>query len=66
VKRGGSPTVKQNKAKGENQKSEHYLPTSDFRPSRHLLVAAKTDIGNFKPALLRDFVLWNCEELYRK
>jgi peptide/nickel transport system substrate-binding protein len=37
-----------------------------FLASRHLLVAAKTDIGNFKPALLPDFVLWNCEELYRK
>jgi peptide/nickel transport system substrate-binding protein len=37
-----------------------------FLAARHLLVAAKTDIGNFKPALLPDFVLWNCEELYRK
>jgi ABC-type transport system substrate-binding protein len=37
-----------------------------FLVSRHLIVAAKTDIGNFKPALLPDFVLWNCEELYRK
>ena len=37
-----------------------------FLASRHLLVAARTDIGNFKPALLSDFVLWNCEELYRK
>jgi peptide/nickel transport system substrate-binding protein len=36
-----------------------------FLASRHLLVAAKTDLGNFKPAVLPDFVLWNCEELYR-
>jgi peptide/nickel transport system substrate-binding protein len=34
--------------------------------ARHLLVAAKTDIGNLKPALLNDFVLWNSEELYRR
>lgn len=34
--------------------------------SRHLMVAAKTDIGNLKPALLGDFVLWNSEELYRR
>ncbi len=37
-----------------------------FLASRHLIVAAKPDIGNLKPALLSDFVLWNCEELYRK
>jgi peptide/nickel transport system substrate-binding protein len=37
-----------------------------FLAARHLLIAAKTDIGNFKPALLPDFVLWNVEELYRK
>lgn len=37
-----------------------------FLASRHLIVAAKSDIGNFKPALLPDFVLWNCEELYRQ
>jgi peptide/nickel transport system substrate-binding protein len=37
-----------------------------FLVSRHLIVAAKTDLGNFKPALLPDFVLWNCEELFRK
>lgn len=37
-----------------------------FLASRHLIVAARTDIGNLKPALLPDFVLWNCEELYRK
>ncbi|MDX2032212.1 MAG: ABC transporter substrate-binding protein [Blastocatellia bacterium] len=37
-----------------------------FLASRHLLIAAKPDIGNLKPALLPDFVLWNPEELYRK
>jgi len=37
-----------------------------FLASRHLIVAARTDVGNLKPALLPDFVLWNCEELYRK
>lgn len=37
-----------------------------FLASRHLLIAAKTDIGNLKLALLPDFVLWNCEELYRR
>jgi ABC-type transport system substrate-binding protein len=37
-----------------------------FLASRHLLIAAKSDIGNLKPALLPDFVLWNPEELYRK
>lgn len=37
-----------------------------FIASRHLIVAAKKEIGNLKPSLLPDFVLWNCEELYRK
>ncbi len=37
-----------------------------FLASRHLIVAAKTEIGNLKPALLPDFVLWNSEELYWK
>jgi len=37
-----------------------------FLASRHLIVAAKTDVGNLKPALLPDFVLWNCDELYRE
>jgi peptide/nickel transport system substrate-binding protein len=37
-----------------------------FLAARHLLVGAKTNIGNLKPALLPDFVLWNSEELYRK
>jgi peptide/nickel transport system substrate-binding protein len=35
-----------------------------FLATRHLIVAARTDIGNLKPALLPDFVLWNCEELF--
>jgi peptide/nickel transport system substrate-binding protein len=37
-----------------------------FLVSRHLIVASKTGIGNLQPALLPDFVLWNCEELYRQ
>jgi peptide/nickel transport system substrate-binding protein len=37
-----------------------------FLVSRHLIVASKTEIGNLRPALLPDFVLWNCEELYRR
>lgn len=37
-----------------------------FLASRHLIVAAKTEIGNLKPALLPDFMLWNCEELIRR
>ncbi len=36
-----------------------------FLVSRHLMIAARTDVGNLKPALLPDFVLWNCEELFR-
>ncbi len=36
-----------------------------FLVSRHLMVAAKRDIGNLRPSLLPDFVLWNVEELYR-
>ena len=36
-----------------------------FLVSRHLMVASKTNIGNLKPALLPDFVLWNAEELFR-
>jgi len=36
-----------------------------FLVTRHLVVAAKTDVRNLKPALLPDFVLWNCEELAR-
>jgi peptide/nickel transport system substrate-binding protein len=37
-----------------------------FLASRHLLVAARPDIGNLKPATLPDFVLWNADELNRK
>lgn len=37
-----------------------------FLAARHLIVAAKPDVGNLKPAILPDFVLWNCEELYRQ
>jgi peptide/nickel transport system substrate-binding protein len=37
-----------------------------FLVARHLIVAAKADVGNLKPALLPDFVLWNCEELKRQ
>lgn len=37
-----------------------------FLASRHLLVAAKPDIGNLKPALLPDFALWNADELKRQ
>lgn len=37
-----------------------------FLATRHLIVAARADVGNFKPAVLPDFALWNCEELYRR
>jgi ABC-type transport system substrate-binding protein len=36
-----------------------------FLVSRHLLIGAKRDIGNLRPSLLPDFVLWNVEELFR-
>jgi peptide/nickel transport system substrate-binding protein len=32
--------------------------------SPHVLVAAKTGLGNFRPALLQPYVLWDTEELY--
>ena len=35
-----------------------------FLVSRHLIVAAKSRIGNLEPAHLPDFVLWNCDRLY--
>ena len=41
------------------------VPFFIFLVSRHLMVASKTNIGNLKPSLLPDFVLWNSEELYR-
>lgn len=34
--------------------------------SRHLLLAARNGIGNLKPGILNDYLLWNCEELYRR
>jgi len=37
-----------------------------FLVSRHLIVAAKSRIGNLEPAHLPDFVLWNCDRLYFK
>jgi len=32
--------------------------------SPHLLVAAKEDLGNFRPAILEHYTLWNVEELF--
>jgi ABC-type transport system substrate-binding protein len=32
--------------------------------SPNILVGAKKDLGNFRPALLDHYVLWNIEELY--
>jgi peptide/nickel transport system substrate-binding protein len=32
--------------------------------SRDLIVGAKANVKNLKPGLLRDFLLWNVEELY--
>jgi peptide/nickel transport system substrate-binding protein len=32
----------------------------------HLLVGAKKNLGNFRPALLEPYTLWNAEELYWK
>ena len=32
--------------------------------SPDILVGARKDLGNFRPALLDDYVLWNIEELY--
>lgn len=37
-----------------------------FLATRHLIVGAKTDLGNLRPALLPDFLLWNCHEIYRR
>ncbi|MEP7269929.1 MAG: ABC transporter substrate-binding protein [Acidobacteriota bacterium] len=36
-----------------------------FLVARNLMISAKTNIGNLRPAQLPDFVLWNCEELFR-
>ena len=32
--------------------------------SPHILVAAKDDLGNFQPAILEHYTLWNVEELF--
>jgi len=32
--------------------------------ARDLIVAAKANVGNLKPGLIPDFLLWNAEELY--
>jgi peptide/nickel transport system substrate-binding protein len=34
--------------------------------SRDVLVAAKSRVGNFRPAVLDHHTLWNCEQLYLK
>jgi hypothetical protein len=36
-----------------------------FLATRHLIIASRAEITGLKPALLPDFVLWNCEELSR-
>jgi peptide/nickel transport system substrate-binding protein len=35
-----------------------------FLTSPHVLVAARADVGNFRPAVMGHQVLWNVEELY--
>jgi peptide/nickel transport system substrate-binding protein len=37
-----------------------------FLASPHILVAAKNSVGNFQPAVLEPYVLWNVEQLYLK
>jgi peptide/nickel transport system substrate-binding protein len=37
-----------------------------FLASPHILVAAKNSVGNFHPAVLEPYVLWNVEQLYLK
>jgi peptide/nickel transport system substrate-binding protein len=37
-----------------------------FLASPHILVAAKNSVGNFHPAVLEPYVLWNVEQLYIK
>jgi peptide/nickel transport system substrate-binding protein len=37
-----------------------------FLASPDVLVGAKTSIGNFHPAVLEPYVLWNVEQLYRR
>ncbi|HWQ52478.1 MAG TPA: ABC transporter substrate-binding protein [Bryobacteraceae bacterium] len=40
-----------------------YLPVVPLA-SPHVLVGAKTGLGNFRPAVLDHYTLWNVEELY--
>lgn len=40
-----------------------YLPVVCL-VSPNILVGAKKKVGNFRPAVLEDYVLWNAEELY--
>ncbi len=35
-----------------------------FLASPHILTGAKNSIGNFHPAVLEPYVLWNVERLY--
>jgi hypothetical protein len=37
-----------------------------FLASPDVLVGAKKVIGNFHPAVLEPYVLWNVEQLYRR
>jgi hypothetical protein len=37
-----------------------------FLASPDILVGAKKNIGNFHPAVLEPYVLWNAEQLYRR
>jgi peptide/nickel transport system substrate-binding protein len=37
-----------------------------FLASPDILVGAKKNIGNFRPAVLEPYVLWNVEQLYRR
>jgi peptide/nickel transport system substrate-binding protein len=37
-----------------------------FLASPDILVGAKKDIGNFHPAVLEPYILWNMEQLYRR
>ena len=41
-------------------------PPYIFQATRHLIVGAKSELGNLRPALLPDFVLWNCDEIDRR
>jgi peptide/nickel transport system substrate-binding protein len=37
-----------------------------FLVAPHILVAARADLGNFKPAVLDHYTLWNVDQLYFK